>query len=93
MGEETPAGTIIRHLHELQRALEPVGFGTRMNRPTSMPPSLTVTNPAVTQMNETIRCAHHDGELWFFYSFGEPICPARDTERAAKEIGRVIAGR
>jgi hypothetical protein len=72
MGGETSAGAIVRHLHELKAALQLVGYVTTIGEPHY----LTVVNPEVSRLSEVISCRRHhadDEQLWFFYSFGEPI--------------------
>ncbi|GAA4630425.1 hypothetical protein GCM10023196_055740 [Actinoallomurus vinaceus] len=67
MGEETSAGAIVRHLHELKIALELAGYIATVNRPPGMPPYLTAVNPEVSRLSETIRCGRRhpdDEQLW-----------------------------
>src|SRR3954447_9040041 len=96
MGEETITPSIVRHLHELQGALDQAGFETTIDHPHGEAPYLRASNRHAPTLSETIRCGHHivDGDAyWFFYSWGEPICPAVNKVLAAKEISRVIGSR
>lgn len=96
MGEETVTPSVFRHLHELQSALDQAGFQTNIDQPYGATPYLRASNPHAPTLSETIRCDHHtvDGDAyWFFYSWGEPICPAVNKATAAKEISRVIGSR
>jgi hypothetical protein len=93
MGDETMTGTILRHLDDLRAALDAAGFVTKIDQSRSVSPFLRVTNPNVVQLSEAIQCDHHasdGGALWFFWSWGEPMCPARDVHRAAKELAYVV---
>jgi hypothetical protein len=96
MGDETSTGSILRHLDDLRAALEAAGFVTKIGETGQSPgvsPFLRVTNPNVVQLSEAIRCDQHaadGGALWFFWSWGEPMCPAHDVYRAAKELGHVV---
>lgn len=96
MGDETTGGSVFRHLDDLRVALEAAGFAAKIEgggRPRGGRPFLRVTDPNVVQLSEAIRCDHHaadGGALWFFWSWGEPMCPARDVHRAAKELGHVV---
>ena len=96
MGDETTARSILRHLDDLRAALETAGFVTKIEETGHSPgasPFLLVTNPNLVQLGEAIRCDHHatdGGALWFFWSWGEPMCPAHDLHRAAKELGHVV---
>jgi hypothetical protein len=96
MGDETTAGSILRHLDDLRATLEAAGFVTKIEETGQSPgasPFLRVTNPNVVQLSEAIRCDRHGadgGALWFFWSWGEPMCPAHDVHRAAKELGHVL---
>ncbi|HZB28814.1 MAG TPA: hypothetical protein VE465_01485 [Streptosporangiaceae bacterium] len=96
MGDETSAGSILRHLDDLRVALDVAGFVTKIEETGQSPrgcPFLRVTNPKLAQLSEAIRCDHHapdGGALWFYWSWGEPMCPAHDVHRAAKELGHVV---
>jgi hypothetical protein len=93
MGDENMTGTILRHLDDLRLALDVAGFVTKIDQSRSDSPFLCVTNPNFGQLSEAIRCGHHapdGGALWFFWSWGEAMCPARDVHRAAKELGHVV---
>ncbi|MCO6011140.1 hypothetical protein NE236_39910 [Actinoallomurus purpureus] len=96
MGEETITSSVVRHLHELRGALDQAGFETTLDHTYGAAPYLRATNRHAPVMSETIRCEHHivDGDAyWFFYSWGQPICPAADKGLAAREISRVIGNR
>ena len=96
MGDETMDGSILRHLHDLRVAVEAAGFVTKIGengRSPGVSPFLRVTNPNTMPLSEAIQCARHaadGGALWFFWSWGEPMCPAHDVHRAAKELGHVV---
>lgn len=96
MGDETRAGSILRHLDDLGAAIEAAGFVTKIEQTGQSPgvsAFLRVTNPNVVQLSEAIHCGPHaadGGALWFFWSWGEPMCPAHDVQRAAKELGHVV---
>lgn len=96
MGEESVTALVVRHLHELQSALDEAGFDTTIDQPYGAAPYLRASNRHAPTLSETIRCDHHavDGDAyWFFYSWGQPICPAVNKALAAKEISRVIGSR
>jgi hypothetical protein len=96
MGEETVTALVVRHLRELRGVLDQAGFETTLDHPHGAAPYLRATNRHAPVMSETIHCEHHivDGDAyWFFYSWGQPICPAVDKTLAAREIGRVIGNR
>ncbi|SRR6266545_4335676 len=93
MGDETTTGSILRRLGDLRAALDAAGFVTKIDQSRSTSAFLRVINPNVAQLSEVIQCDHHaadGGALWFFWSWGEPMCPARDVHRAAKELGHVV---
>ena len=96
MGEESTAGTIARYLRDVKNSLESAGFTATINAPCNRAPYLRAGNRHAPVLSETVRVDHHiaDGDaLWFFFSWGEPICPARETERAARELGNVLRSR
>ena len=96
MAEETVNGLVVRHLRELRGVLDQSGFETTLDNSHGASPYLRATNRHAPVMSETIRCEHHivDGHAyWFFYSWGQPICPAADKALAAREISRVIGNR
>jgi hypothetical protein len=96
MDNETRTESIRRYLDDLRVALESAGFVTKIEetgQSAGISPLLRVTNPNVVQFGEAIRCDRHaadGGALWFFWSWGEPMCPAHDVQRAAKELGHVV---
>ena len=96
MGTETTGGTIARCLHELKDWLEAAGFAAAVETPLGGAPYVRVGNRHAPVLSETIRIDHFaaDGDaLWFFYSWGDPICPARETARAAREVTNVLSNR
>lgn len=96
MAEETVTAPVIRHLRELRGALDQAGFETTIDQPHGAAPYLRATNRHAPVLSETIHCDHHvvDGDAyWFFYSWGQPICPAMDKTLAARQISRVIGNR
>ncbi|HEU5158424.1 MAG TPA: hypothetical protein VFU43_15625 [Streptosporangiaceae bacterium] len=96
MGDEPATELVLRHLDDLRTVLDTAGFVTKIEQieqSGNVILFLRVINPNLVQLSEVIRCARHAGDggaLWFFWSWGEPMCPARDVHRAAKELGHVV---
>jgi hypothetical protein len=93
MGDDMATGSILERLDNLRTALDKAGFVAEIVQSRSVSPFLRVTNPNVAQLGEAIQCGRHaaaGGALWFFWSWGEPMCPAQDVHRAAKELGHVV---
>lgn len=95
MGEETVAGSVIRHLHEVRKRTEEAGLlGRVVQTSRSRPPVLVVVNPDAGRLSEEITCEKRgDGEWWLMWSWGDPICRAEDTDGAAAAVLRVVGGR
>jgi hypothetical protein len=96
MGTDTIGGAIARYLRELRDRLEAAGYAATVETPLDRAPYVRVGNRHAPILAETIRIDHYtvDGDaLWFFYSWGDPICPARETARAAREITNVLSNR
>jgi hypothetical protein len=96
MGRITTAGEAIRHLHELNEALKNAGYLSKIIQPMSGHPFVKATNPHAYQMSEQINCQENpssEGILWFFWSWGDPICPAVEITSAVSRVGNVIGER
>ncbi|MEV0400893.1 hypothetical protein [Actinoallomurus sp. NPDC050550] len=96
MGRETTGGAVARHLHELRDWLDAAGFTATVETPRGGMPYVRVGNRHAPVLCEKIRIDRYrvDGDaLWFFYSWGDPICPAQETSRAAQEITNVLGNR
>jgi hypothetical protein len=94
MGEETPAGTMIRHLQNVKKCAEETGLvGRVVQTDRARPPVLVVINPYAHAMSEEIACSlRDDGDWWLHWSWGEPICRADDLDAAAAAVRRVVWG-
>jgi hypothetical protein len=78
-------------LNALAADLQGLGLRTR-TLPGRFPPCLTVTNPQVVHLSETIYAANaRDGAPSFWWSWGDPIDAITNTEAAATKIARVLA--
>lgn len=96
MDTETTGAAIARYLRDLRDRLDAAGFTATVETPLDAVPYVRVGNRHAPVLSETIRIDHYrvDGDaLWFFYSWGDPVCPARETERAAQEIRNVLGNR
>lgn len=89
MGEETPAGTALRHLHDLKDAV--VQGTSLIGSVVGRPPALVVMNPHIHgSLRETIHCREKEGQWWLFYAWEDPFCPVSDLARAAAGIRRLV---
>jgi hypothetical protein len=78
-------------LSTLAADLQELGLRTRP-LPGRFPPCLTVTNPQVVHLSETIYAANaRDGAPSFWWSWGDPIDAITNPEAAAARIARVLA--
>lgn len=79
-------------LKELGLVLDGKGFRVRINRPIGGPAFLRVANPAAGGLSENVTCKPGcDDELFYFYSWGDPITPVSEMESAAERLMRVLS--
>lgn len=79
------------HLAALRKALTGRVAGLELVTPETGPPYLRVTG-AHEELTEGIRVARVGDGWWFWWSWGEPICPAGDVDTAADRVVRVVGG-
>jgi hypothetical protein len=81
----------VKALTELTRALGERDFVARLLEAMTEPPFVRATNRRAVQLSENISCRPGDGEeMWFFYSWGDGIVPARHVEAAAERVAYVL---
>ncbi|MQY08151.1 hypothetical protein [Actinomadura macrotermitis] len=51
---------------------------------------LYVTRAYNSDIRETVSCRRHRDGWWFFYEWGDPICLADDTMRAARHVASIM---
>ncbi|MCO5970140.1 hypothetical protein [Actinoallomurus soli] len=95
MGNETPAGTMIRLLQNLQRRAEENGLAGRVVQTSrAHPPVLVLINPDIHQLSEEISCKEvNPGDWWLYWSWGGQIGRATDVTGAVAAIRRVLGTR
>jgi hypothetical protein len=74
-------------LEKLAAELTARGFETRLTVPQGQVPSLSVVNPQVLALSETVLV----GGDWFWWSWAERIAAADDVSEAASVIARVLS--
>lgn len=67
------------------------GFSARVVVSPARPPFVRVVNLAASQLREDITCGLAGGELFFHWSWGGQIAPARHLEPAAARVAFVLA--
>jgi hypothetical protein len=78
-------------LGELTRALAERGFAARIVNSQTEPPFVRATSRVAAQLSENVRCGPGEGgELWFRYSWGDPIAPVRHVDSAAQRVGHIL---
>ena len=77
----------IAALEKLAAELTARGFETRLAVPQGHVPSLAVTNPRATALNETVVV----GENWYWWSWAQKIAATTDVSEAAGVIARVLS--
>jgi hypothetical protein len=81
----------VRALDELTRFLEGKGFTARVVESPTRPPFVRATSRQASQLSENVTCgAGEGGELWFRWSWGDAIAPARHVESAAERVGHIL---
>lgn len=80
--DEDPAAALGRLAAELTAR----GYRTPVLTPHGRPPSLTVSNPAVPRMAETVMA---EGG-WFWWPWADRIGPVSDVRAAADRVARVL---
>jgi hypothetical protein len=81
---------LIGPLHTLASELAARGFAAHLSTPRH--PCVRVVNRQATALSELIYAARSDadGSIWFWWSWGERICPADDLQQAAGKIAHVL---
>ena len=79
--------TEVTSLEKLAAELAARGFETRLATPEGRVPSLSVTNPQATALNEHVVA----GDGWLWWSWAERIAAVADVGAAADAITRVLA--
>ena len=79
----------VEYLEKLARALHDSELSTHVMSRIGRSPFLRVTNPKTAQLSEDVTYA--DGHWW--WSWGEPLAPTGDIERAVARITRVLHAR
>lgn len=94
MGSATPTGMAVRSLHDLKKRVEEIGLvGRVVHSHQSKPPVLVVVNPDVGLLSEEVTCRERNAnEWWFFWSWGAPMCPVADLDRATTALRQVVDG-
>jgi hypothetical protein len=85
--EKDARETEVTSLEKLAAELGARGFETRLLAPEGRVPSLQVTNPQATALNENVVA----GEGWLWWSWAERIAEVADVGTAADAISRVLA--
>lgn len=78
-------------LGELTRLLGEKGFAARIVEATAEPPFVRATSRVSPELSENVTCGPGEGgELWFFYSWGDPLAPVRQVDAAAERVSHVL---
>jgi hypothetical protein len=90
MVDADAAREAVTQLEALARELAERNFETRVTSDGGTP-SLSVINPAVRSLRETIAVAPaDDGVWWFWWSRGDRIARVTDVETAAFKVAYVL---
>ncbi|REE99106.1 hypothetical protein DFJ69_4612 [Thermomonospora umbrina] len=66
------------------------GFRTRVVQPLDKPPYVRVVNMECGELAEDISVGQHNGEAFYRYSWGQPICPVRHMSSAVERVSHVL---
>jgi hypothetical protein len=81
-------------LQALTRALRQRGLTARIVRPKAKPAFVHAANAEVSELTENVTCGPGgNGQVWFVWSWGEPIAPVADVARAAERVGHILTPR
>ena len=86
-GGGNPSSGPTTDLEKLAVVLSARGFETRLLAAQGRVPSLSVTNPQATALNEDVVA----GDGWLWWSWAERLAPVTDIRGAADAITRVLA--
>src|SRR4051812_36759306 len=79
-------------LQELALVLGGKGFHVCVSRPIGGSAFLKVANPAAGGLSENVTCeSGRDDELFYFYSWGDPIARVSEMESAAERLVYVLS--
>jgi hypothetical protein len=78
-------------LGELTQVLVEKGLVARVVEPGTRPPFVRATSPEAAELSEHVTCGLGEGgELWYRFSWGDPIAPVRHVESAAERVGHIL---
>lgn len=73
-------------LQALARRLGRNGWYARI----TTPPGVHVVNPEAPALEDQVVAQWHEDGWWFFFGWGDPICPVDDLATAVARIGHVL---
>ena len=80
-------------LEALTRALRQRGLTARIVQPKTQPAFVHAANAEAT-LTENVTCGPGgNAQVWFVWSWGEPIAPVAEVARAAERVGHILTPR